>query len=913
MLLAALTSLGSLGLPACSGARLHAGDDGIGGHGGGAGGQAGRDGGIAGAGAGAAGSIVPSGAGAAAGSTASGVGGNAGSGLTGAGGVVTTSAGAGGSARGGSTGSGGTAGSTGAGGTAGPAGSTGASGAGGGGGGAIFSNGLSVNPGSATFAATPVGATSAAQTFLVRNEGNGTSPTITALTSMLTGADATDFLITGDGCGQTLQPGASCQIAVALAPKIRSGSRNATLTFGSSSASVYVPLNGTALPSLGLLSGGLGVAGGGAARFSDPIGIASDGAGHVYVTDNGAVRQVLADTGDVTTIAGAVGQQGYYDGIGFGAAFNGPDGLASDGAGNLYVADTSNCTIRKVVVTTGEVTTLAGMAPASGYCGGFADGIGTAARFRYPDGIASDGAGNLYVADAGNNAIRKIVIATAEVTTLAGGAGGYDTGSVDGIGTAARFSTPTGVAYDGAGNLYIADVGNSTIRKIVIATAAVTTFAGTTGQVDNTDGRGTAAHFNEPESVAFDGGNLYVSDIGSITIRKIVVADKMVTTLAGTADQRGAVDGIGANALFSQPYGIASDGAGNLYVTDGDNHDIRKIVIATGAVSTLAGAPTQPGDADGTGTAAGLNNPAGVSGDGAGNVYVADSAHDSIRKLVIATGALTTLAGAGWPGSADGIAGEASFAAPTGVAADDAGNLFVTDTGNSTIRKIVIATGTVTTFAGTASQPGSADGTGGAAAFSSPAGIAADGAGNLYVADTANSTIRKVVIATAGVTTLAGTPGQLGSADGTGSAARFAYPTGIAADGGGSLYVTDAGNDTIRRIVIATGAVTTLAGVARQSGSADGTGAAARFNSPYGVATDQAGNLYVADTGNGTVRKIVIQTAAVSTLIGSPGQIGVATGAFPASLNTPYGVFVLSTGELAITDFYEDAVLIGHL
>src|SRR5262249_22018334 len=157
--------------------------------------------------------------------------------------------------------------------------------------------------------------------------------------------------------------------------------------------------------------------------------------------------------------------------------------------------------------------------------------------------------------------------------------------------------------------------------------------------------------------------------------------------------------------------------------------------------------------------------------------------------------------------------------------------------------------------------------------------------GNLYVADTANSTIRKLVIATGAVTTLAGAAGQLGSADGTGPAASFRYPSAAAVDGTGNVYVSDAGNSTIRKIVVATGAVTTLAGAARQTGSADGTGIAARFSNPYGVAVDGAGHLYVADTGNGTIRRIDIQTAAVSTIVGSPGQIGVAVGALPASLN----------------------------
>ena len=210
-----------------------------------------------------------------------------------------------------------------------------------------------------------------------------------------------------------------------------------------------------------------------------------------------------------------------------------------------------------------------------------------------------------------------------------------------------------------------------------------------------------------------------------------------------------------------------------------------------------------------------------------------------------------------------------------------------------------------------AGQVGSADGVGAAARFYQPDGIASDKAGNLYVADTVSSTIRKIVIATRVVTTLAGVAGQFGAADGTGAAANFDYPDGVDADGAGNLYVADTGNGTIRRIAVATGAVTTLAGTAGQLGSADGMGGDARFNYPHGIASDGAGNLYVA--GGNTIRKVAIATATVSTPIGSPDRVGVSLGALPASLNNCYGLVVLPTGDLAIVDSLEDAVLIAHL
>ena len=208
------------------------------------------------------------------------------------------------------------------------------------------------------------------------------------------------------------------------------------------------------------------------------------------------------------------------------------------------------------------------------------------------------------------------------------------------------------------------------------------------------------------------------------------------------------------------------------------------------------------------------------------------------------------------------------------MAVDAAGNVYVADTGNDTIRKITPA-GVVTTLAGTAGQAGSADGTGTAARFNEPDGVAVDAAGNVYVADTNNDTIRKITPAGV-VTTLAGTAGQAGSADGTGAAAQFNAPEGVAVDGAGNVYVADTGNDTIRKITPA-GVVTTLAGTAGQVGSADGTGSAARFNDPDGVAVDGAGNVYVADTINDTIREIT-PAGVVTTLAGSPGQYGSADG-----------------------------------
>jgi sugar lactone lactonase YvrE len=323
----------------------------------------------------------------------------------------------------------------------------------------------------------------------------------------------------------------------------------------------------------------------------------------------------------------------------------------------------------------------------------------------------------------------------------------------------------------------------------------------------------------------------------------------VVSTLAGAAWN---TDGVGTATSFNFPFGVASDGV-NLYVADTNNNTIRKIVIATGAVSTLAGAANNYGSADGTGAAALFNSPSGITSDGV-NLYVTDTNNFTIRKIVIGTGVVTTLAGTvGLQIAKDGTALNATFNYPQGITTDGLGNLYVVDTYDQTIRKIVISTGVVSTLAGSSGAPGWTDATGPAAQFSNPQGITSDGT-NLYVTDSNNFTIRKIVITTREVSTLAGTAGAVGSTDATGAAASFNNPQGITTDGT-NLYVADSNNSTIRKIVITSGMVSTIAGTALAAGSADGTGSLARFNTPVGITSDGA-SLYVTDSSSNTIRKI---------------------------------------------------------
>jgi sugar lactone lactonase YvrE len=318
-----------------------------------------------------------------------------------------------------------------------------------------------------------------------------------------------------------------------------------------------------------------------------------------------------------------------------------------------------------------------------------------------------------------------------------------------------------------------------------------------------------------------------------------------VTFFAGSGN-KGAAEGLGAEATFRNPIGITTDG-NNLYVADTSNNKIRKIVIATGSVTTLAGSGTKGGD-DGDGAAASFNYPVGITTDGT-NLYIGDTWNQKIRKIVIASGVVTTLAGSGHKGAEEGTGTAASFSDPDGITTDGK-NLYVVDSGNHKIRKIIIATGVVSTLAGSGTQ-GKKDGTATDTSFQYPHGITTDGR-NLYVADSWNSKIRKIVIATGVVTTIAGS-GAEGALDGTGKAATFNSPNSVTTDGS-NLYVSDEENNIIRKIEIATGVVTTLAGSGEEA-VVEGVGKAASFNKPTGITTDGK-SLYVVDKGRHLIRKI---------------------------------------------------------
>lgn len=314
----------------------------------------------------------------------------------------------------------------------------------------------------------------------------------------------------------------------------------------------------------------------------------------------------------VSTLAG--NYSGYADGNGTNALFNNPIGVVVDVDGTIYVADTGNNRIRKISPS-GVVTTLAGSTE------GYADGTGTNAMFSSPTGVALDTSGNVFVADLYNNRIRKIT-PSGVVTTLAGSTEGY----VDGSGITAKFYNPYGLAINAIGDIFVADTGNNRIRKIS-TTGIVTTLAGST--VGFADGIGTSAKFIDPIGVAVDAaGTIFVADSGNNRIRKISPFGE-VTTLAGSTE--GYYDGIGTAALFFRPYGLTLDTIGNVIVADSANNRVRKITSA-GIVSTIAGTGV-PWLDDGPANQAQFNYPVGATIDASGNIYIADENNHRIRKI----------------------------------------------------------------------------------------------------------------------------------------------------------------------------------------------------------------------------------------------------------------------------------------
>ncbi len=557
------------------------------------------------------------------------------------------------------------------------------------------------------------------------------------------------------------------------------------------------------------------------ASVLNPASLVMDGTGNLYFADPSAHRIRKIDSDGIISNAAGNGSQGYIeDGVAAGTTrLNVPEDVAVDGTGNLYIADKENHRIRKVDAATGVISTVAGTGT-GGYSG---DGdAASLAQLCYPSGVAVDGAGNLYIADTSNHRIRKVDAASGIITTVAGN--GTVAFAGDGLdATTASFAYPNGVAVDGAGNLYIADKNNHRIRKVDAATGTISTVAGAgTGGFNGDGGLATSAWIWEPSGITVDdSGNLYVTDKRNQRIRKVDAATGVISTVAGSGNVTYEGDGgAGTSAKIRDPKGLALDNLGNLYIADTGNHRIRKL-DPSGIITTVAGGGA--GGDGGAATAAALRNPAAVAVDAAGNLYIADASNHRVRKVAAATGIISTVAGNGTPAFAGdgGSATAASLNNPQGVAVDGAGNLYIGDYGNQRVRK-VDSQGLITTVASVSQPAGLAVDGAGNLYIADPGGgkiwkldpasvltavpglgvslnhaVAVDGSGNLYVAETYNHRIRKRD-PMGNITIIAGSMPGSSLDGGDPTLAKILYPRGVAANG--EVYLSDSHNHCIRRL-----------------------------------------------------------------------------------------------------------------
>jgi len=578
------------------------------------------------------------------------------------------------------------------------------------------------------------------------------------------------------------------------------------------------------------------------AQLNSPSSIAVDSAGNVYLADSGnyCIRKI--SNGVISTVAGD-GTPGFSGdgGPAISAKLGGPIylstgvsiitelgkiSIAVDSAGSLYIADPANSNIRKV--TNGIITTFVGeLGPHAGV---------NYTTLSLPQGVAVDTAGNLYIADTYDNQILKVSNGTAYIMA---GSGTLGYSGDNGAALSAELSRPFGVAVDAAGNLFIADTLNYRIRKVsggVITTVAGNGVVGFAGD----GGPATSAQLAGLTGVTVDSeGNLYIADAGDGRVRR--VSNGVITTVAG-----GGVgdNGPAASAWLSYAEGVAADPTGNVYIADTVNNRVRK--VSNGMISTVAGNGTLGYDGDnGPATSAELQQPGGVAVDSAGNLYIADTLNNRVRK--VSNGVISTVAGDGTHGFSgdNGAAVSAELAFPFGVAVDSAGNLYIADTANNRVRKV--SNGVITTFAGGAS----------AVQLDEPEGVAVDPAGNVYIADTGNNRVRKVSNGVISTVAGSGTSGYSGDG-GPASSAALADPTGVVVDAADNLYIADEGNNRVRKV--ANGVIATIAGsgaTGKTGGGFDGDGGpatSALLSGPEGVAVDSAGNVYVCDTGNNRIR-----------------------------------------------------------
>ena len=626
-----------------------------------------------------------------------------------------------------------------------------------------------------------------------------------------------------------------------------------------------------------------------AAQFSNINGVAIDRLGNLYLadTDNHRVRKVSLG-GTVTTIAGT-GTAGFTGdrGPAVNAQLNLPYGLALDGVGNLYVADFGNQRVR-CIGTDGIITTVAGTGQKASSPDGFPP---LETSLLSPRNVAIDTKGNLYIAEFEGHRVRRLTT-DGKIKTIAGiGVAGLKGDGA--LAVNAQLNSPAGLAFDSAGALYIADSGNHVVRKIYAD-----------GMIGNAPGRDPGTLQFNPIALAVDAaGNLYIGDPASRVVTAYTTAGNWIP-YAGTGGDTSSGDGGPAkDAGLSAMNDLAMDVYGSLYIADGVR--VRRVSPAA-MIETVAGDGYAHSVGDGeAATSAQLFQPSAVALDAMGNLYIADTGTQRIRE-VMPNGNMTTLAGTGiiGRGNVDGVpAATMPLHSPMAVATDAAGNLLVADTFNHRILRITPAH-IVHMVAGTGTSGTSADGMAPlAATLRAPRGVCLDRAGTLYIVDTSNHRVLR--LPAGGVLQTVAGNGSPGYAGDTGPArfAQLKVPNACAFDSAGNLYIADTGNHSIRKVTVG-GAIWTVAGAGIMGGSGDeGPAISAHLSSPRGVAVDDNGNIFIGDTGNNRIR-VVTPDGVIHTIAGSgmAGFFGDGGAAIDALLREPAGLYLDGSGALYFAD-----------
>lgn len=599
--------------------------------------------------------------------------------------------------------------------------------------------------------------------------------------------------------------------------------------------------------------------------FSRPSGIVIDAGSNVYVadTDHHMIRKIRAD-GFVEVLAGS-GNAGYVDGTRMDASFNRPIDLVQADNGDLYIADQANFLIRKVTLD-GVVTTVAG----TGVSGG-ADGPASTASFGTVTAIDIDSQGNLLVLDKSNKAVRKIT-PQGDVTTL----------SLFGE----SLLSPIGIAVGSDDVIYVADEGSLSI-KVIATNGQVSVLAGS-GTRGNDDGQGTSASFASIVHLDIDAsGNLYVIQFAlNAAVRKIDPQGN-VTTLLG-AEGSAPVNTLDLGGFL--PFGLALAAEDEILISEWSSGRIVKLEVDQNVSVYAGGFANVP--TDGFRTESTFNAPSDAAYDSHGNLYIVDSENHRIR-IVTPQGQVMSFAGSGQAQTIDGPALTASFNSPEGIVVDSNGNIFVSERSGRVIRKIT-PDGTVSTFAGSGAR-GFANGTGTNAEFASPGDMIIDDEDNIFLVDIVNNRIRKITPA-AEVTTIAGN-GEFAYADGPAESASFFQPKGLAWDNDGNILVADGNNNRIRRIS-SDGIVSTVAGSGEASNS-DGMGLAATFDDPKDLVVDRTGNIYVV---SGSTIRLIYLNGEVVTFAGNDTEALKEGDGLASSFNKPQGILFDPHGNLLVVD-----------